>query len=83
MKTCTCDLCKKEIPKNKEISFSIDGSGKFDFCERCSNVVRRVVCRRCKGTGKFLEVDRDATNRQATCGESRTEYRSVNCYECK
>lgn len=82
MKTCTCDLCKNNIKSSTGVCFSV-GVISFDFCDSCIKIVRKAVCKKCKGAGNHQEADREATDRQATCGENRTQYRTVTCQECK
>lgn len=78
MKSRKCDLCSKVIPDNKGVSF-----GKHDLCDSYIEIVRRAICKKCGGTGKVREVDHAETNAQATCGENRTQYRTVACKKCK
>jgi hypothetical protein len=65
----------------KGIDFRIGGTI-YDFCIDCLNVIDRTRCKNCEGTGKVREVDIEASNAQATCGENRTQYRTVACQEC-
>jgi len=83
MRTCTCDLCKNTITGSECVSFPIVGEGSYDFCKDCVKIVRRAICRKCKGTGIYQERDAEASDRQATCGENRTKYRMVSCQECR
>lgn len=78
MKIRKCDLCSLVIKDTKGVSF-----GTYDLCERCSTNARYATCRKCCGTRKVSEVDREATNAQASCGENRTQYRTITCKNCK
>lgn len=52
-------------------------------CKRCLKLRKRpVLCEWCYGTGKIREVDYTETHAQATCGESRTQYKTVKCQRC-
>ncbi len=77
MKTRECDLCNHTITKDTGVSFDV-----YDLCDKCVKVVRRAICRECRGTGKTSEVDHERTNSMATCGENRTQYRTVLCKKC-
>ena len=77
MKSRKCDLCGIIIDKGFGVSFGV-----YDLCSECVEAVRRAVCLKCKGTGKMRVRDDDATFAQATCGENRTEYKTVNCDRC-
>ena len=80
MITRKCDLCSLGIDEendNEFVSFGIR-----DLCGKCVSTVRRAICQKCHGTGKFREADREASDRGASCGENRTEYRTVTCHEC-
>ena len=81
MKTCTCDLCKKNIKSKTGVCFPV-GVVNFDFCDSCVKIVRRAICLKCEGKGRHQEVDFEASQRGASCGENRTEYRTVACQEC-
>ncbi len=65
------------------VEFNIASVGLIDLCVQCVKIVRRAICKTCKGTGKYQEVDREASGRAASCGENRTEYRTAMCYECR
>jgi len=81
MKINKCDLCDLVIDSDKDngaVSFGV-----YDFCGICTKNIRRAVCLKCKGTGKIRIVDDDATDRQATCGENRTQYKTIECDRCK
>lgn len=65
------------------VEFNITGVGLIDLCVKCIKTVRRAICKKCKGKGKHQEVDGEASNRKATCGENRIQYRTVDCQECK
>jgi hypothetical protein len=80
MRSCQCDLCRENMLDG--ISFTIAGIGDYDFCETCIPVVRKAICRECKGKGTVSEIDQAATNAQASCGESRTQYKMVKCQHC-
>lgn len=82
MKNCVCDLCKKDIEPAKGIEFKINTTI-YDLCVNCLKIIDKVRCKNCKGTGKIREVDVEASHRVATCGENRTEYRTVTCQKCK
>jgi len=79
MKSRKCDLCRlqAEIPANTGVSF-----GRFDLCGPCTNLVRRAVCLKCKGTGRMRVRDDEATFAQASCGENRTQYTTIMCDLC-
>ena len=73
----TCDLCERLIVESNGISFD-----KYDLCNDCIALVRRAMCTFCLGTGKMQVRDNEATDAQATCGESRTQYKTISCSHC-
>ena len=77
MKIRKCNLCGYCIQNDDGASF-----GCYDLCIECVHIVRRVTCRKCKGTGRVSEVDQEASAAQATCGENRTQYKTVDCLIC-
>lgn len=79
MKKRHCDLCKSEIFKLS------DGAcfDKYDLCDKCVKLVRTAICKTCNGTGKKRICDDEATFAQASCGENRTQYKTVPCNNCK
>ena len=82
MRTCVCDLCKNTIDPGVSTELTIPNVGLYDFCPDCVKRVRRAICLKCKGKGRHQEVDVEASQRGASCGENRTEYRTVACQEC-
>jgi len=82
MKVRKCDFCMCDI-LDKGASFTIQGVGNYDLCETCIAIVRTAICRNCHGTGTVREVDHQASDAQATCGENRTVYRTIKCLGCK
>jgi len=82
MKIRKCDLCKCDISNESGASFKIVGIGDYDFCDECIKIVRKAVCKKCHGEGTVREVDDEASCAQATCGENRTQYRTVKCKCC-
>jgi len=83
MRTCVCDLCKNTIDPESSVELTVPGIGLYDFCVDCVKRLRKAICKKCKGKGRHEEADREASNRQATCGENRTQYHTVTCQECK
>lgn len=73
----TCDLCKNEIVNKRGVSF-----GGYDLCKNCTILVRRATCQQCMGKGTHRVRDDEATSLQATCGESRTQYKTIKCNNC-
>ena len=82
MRTCVCDLCKDTLDPQKSVEFTVLRVGVYDFCPECVRRLRRAICSKCKGTGRHREVDVAASQAGASCGENRTEYRTVACQEC-
>lgn len=82
MRTCVCDLCKNTIDPEVSVELTIPNVGLYDFCTDCVKRIRRAICKKCKGTGQYQERDEFATESQASCGENRTQYRTVSCHEC-
>lgn len=78
MKSRECDLCDKTIEGNTGVSF-----GCHDLCNKCIKIVRCAVCKQCHGEGIVSAVDYEATHAQATCGENRTQYKTIACKHCK
>jgi len=78
MKTRSCNFCRIKIDNNDGISIQ-----NYDLCRLCTQLVRRAICPKCEGTGKVRRVDHEATYAQATCGENRTQYRTVPCKACE
>ncbi len=82
-----CDSCRKKIPLEDLLELRLD----YDLCERC---VRSLVdhtlqttllcmdCTKCKGKGKISVRDDDASDAQASCGENRTVYKTIECDNC-
>lgn len=77
MKNRVCDLCKSEINLKDGVSFCL-----YDLCNACIKLVRCAICRKCEGTKKVRVRDQAATDAQATCGENRTEYKTISCVDC-
>lgn len=82
----TCDFCEALID-SKKLGWGEGSSGMLLFgethaCRGCIPTIRQAVCNQCYGKGTISEVDREATSAQATCGESRTQYRKVTCAVC-
>lgn len=85
-----CNFCKNEL--SNLITQTIGGvpqyakgvgwGGGYDLCDNCVKVIRRVICRHCLGTGRIRVRDDEATDAQATCGESRTQYKTIICRYC-
>lgn len=77
----TCDFCKTTIEKNENcVSFNIPHiKQQYDICEMCLKVIRVAVCKECHGKGTKSVRDEKATNAMATCGENRTQYKTVQC----
>ncbi len=80
MKERKCNFCNEKI--NEEDGISVCGYD-YDLCDRCEKIARQAVCRSCNGRGMTQVRDDDATDAQATCGESRTVYKSIECKSCK
>ena len=78
MKTRKCNFCNRNINGDSGMSFH-----NYDLCIDCVIIARRMVCRECSGTGKVRVRDDEATDAQATCGENRTVYRTIECKSCK
>lgn len=79
MKTRECDICGENITSEDKGSVSF---GVYDLCGNCVAQVRQATCLRCHGTGKFQTYDKEASIAQASCGESRSQYKTVNCDRC-
>lgn len=73
-----CNLCKDRIPANDGVSFY-----EYDLCIECIALVRRAICKKCKGSGKIQIEDETATMAQATCGENRIQYKTITCKACE
>lgn len=56
--------------------------GVYDLCGNCTTMVRRATCLKCEGSGRIRVRDDDASSAQATCGENRTEYKTIDCDCC-
>lgn len=72
-----CNFCHTDIEGKDGVSF-----GPYDLCVECVKLTRRAICLKCHGTGKIRIVDNEATDAQGTCGENRTQYKTVNCGKC-
>ncbi len=95
MKICKCDFCETTIVLDMTdklahtdghsggISFEIPGVGQFDLCNVCLKYVRRAMCHACGGRGTVRVRDDHASESQASCGESRSVYKTVRCEECE
>lgn len=77
MKYRKCDFCKCEIKEGNGFIIT-----KYDLCVPCGLLARRGTCKECKGIGKIQVVDKRATHAQSSCGESRTQYKSIECEQC-
>jgi len=80
----TCDSCGKKL---KEEIRRFD----YDLCERCvesliKNILKtitlRIDCEGCKREGKLRVRDDEASDAQASCGENRTVYKTIECDKC-
>lgn len=76
MKNRVCDLCKSKINLKDGVSFDL-----YDLCNACIKLVRCAICRKCEGTTKVRIVDHE--NSEATCGENRTQYKTITCDQCR
>lgn len=88
--TTICDMCCDTM---KSTFMQVDD---IDLCSRCcKHVVYQYIelqsnagkglrsqCSECNGTGKISVRDNEATNAQASCGENRTQYKTVWCDKC-
>ena len=77
MKTRKCDFCEKDIPNKEGVSV-----GENDLCGLCLEDTLKAICKTCGGTGVVRVKDHEASDAQASCGESRIEYRTVKCRQC-
>lgn len=82
----TCDFCGNGIDLHK-LGFTKNAGGigvgrRHHLCTLCANTTRKALCFRCRGTGKVSVVDEVASNAQASCGENRTQYVTVDCNVC-
>lgn len=80
-----CDFCKCTIDSDDiSISFGIVGIGigRYDACETCTKTIRTAVCKECHGKGTLSVRDAAATNSMASCGENRTQYKTIECNCC-
>lgn len=86
-----CDACCSVI-KKESVFMEIEN---LDLCGKCcSYAIQQYLqsrkkkelqstCSACLGTGKVQEVDEYASSAQASCGENRTQYRTVKCKKCE
>ena len=73
-----CNLCESHIDGNCGIGFDAENR-RYDICDKCLDLIKLYSCPICKGSGKKRVVDHAATVAQATCGENRTQYKTVAC----
>lgn len=88
MKIRECNLCNETIRnpgcgESPCYGVAFGSNNEYDLCDVCIKLVRQAVCRRYSGTGRVEISDEASTSDQATCGESRTQYKTVVCLECK
>lgn len=86
--TIICDACGQQPEEDQHMMMS-----GVDLCIDCyehavesylSSRKRplRSDCDVCGGTGTVRVTDEAATAAQATCGENRTQYKTVKCKKC-
>lgn len=84
-----CDACGKKITLEDIPPIDLDN----DLCEFCiACLIRQVLkskvivlrkdCPICEGKGKLRVRDDDASEAQASCGENRTVYKTIECRKC-
>lgn len=81
MKYRKCDFCGCEID-DEHSNHNGSSCGQYDLCDPCTLLARRGTCKKCKGRGRVQVVDEQATRAQASCGENRTQYKSIECNQC-
>lgn len=85
----TCDACGKKIELEDIPRIDLD----YDICEICIGrlinkvfktqvIVLRIDCKECGGKGKIRIIDEEKTYAEASCGENRTQYKTIECDNC-
>lgn len=85
----TCDACGKKIELEDIPRLNLD----YDICGICigrlikkiiktKDITLRVDCKKCEGIGKRTIEDDAASMAQASCGENRTQYKTIECNNC-
>ncbi len=87
--TVVCDGCGQHPEEDQHMIMS-----GVDLCMDCyEHAVELYLssrkrplqseCKACDGIGSLQAIDEAATDAQATCGENRTQYKTVECDNCK
>lgn len=85
----TCDACGKKIELEDIVRIDSD----YDICEICVGhlirkvlrsaiVILRIDCEGCGGKGKIRIIDEEKIYAEASCGENRTQYKTIECNNC-
>lgn len=72
------ELCLESARQQNGVCF-----GPYDLCDKCVKLVRTAICKTCNGAGNKRVRDDEASFAQASCGENRTQYKTVPCDKCK